>query len=152
MALKLKEGYDKNPMDIYSPKFTGRKLRFDPTTVDPKEYIKFKALGFKIFICDECGSGECYSDCMEEIKTDVKKVAGTKQVAYVDDKDVETILDNVEGSEPTKGTEVVEEISDMGKELADLNLKELRELYPDIKSISREDFIVQVLKLETDEK
>ena len=62
--LKLKKEIDiLNKHSIFIHKSRGRKIIFDPQTVEQKHYAKYKALGFNIFRCEECGFDTCFGDC-----------------------------------------------------------------------------------------
>lgn len=67
--LVLKDTVDmNNAIVIFVPKNRGRRLSFDPKKVDQKDYPKWKAMGFTIFRCSECGTDRCSGDCIKDPK------------------------------------------------------------------------------------
>lgn len=75
--LKIKEEVDiNNPIVIFVPKNKGRRLTFNYSKVDEKDYPKYKLMGFNIFRCSECGTDTCFGDCSEPIT----KVTKTEEV------------------------------------------------------------------------
>lgn len=66
--LKLKDEIDlNNKLTIFVHKSRGRKLVFDPKEVSETDYPKYKALGFNIFRCKNCGTDTCFGDCNVQI-------------------------------------------------------------------------------------
>lgn len=108
--LRLKDEIKKEGKDvvIFLPRSRGGKTIFFIDT-DPKEYIKYRNLGFDIFVCNTCDSDKCIG-CIDEPIEDI-------------------IEDN-----------------ELDFDYEELSLKELRLLFPDIKAVSKIDFINKIEK------
>lgn len=109
--LRLRDDIKKAGKDvvIFFPRSRGGKTIFFIDT-DPKEYIKYRNLGFDIFVCNTCDSDKC--------------------IGCVIDEPIEDIIEDNESN----------------FDYEELSLKELRLLFPDIKSVSKKDFINQIKK------
>ena len=121
--LILKEEIKKRNEDvvIFPPRSRGRRMVFKIDT-DPSEYPKYKKLGFNIFRCSVCNSDSCYG-CGDIVKDEENL---SKNDLYVETgEDILTSPNN--------------EI-----DISFLSLKELRELYPDIKASSKLKFIEKI--------
>jgi hypothetical protein len=120
--LKLKDEIKNNPIVIFVHRSRGRRLKFNPLTVSPSDYPKYKALGFDIFRCDSCETDVCFGDCgiikttvLRDAKIKVDKVVPpTKKVSKNEDKDPqEDAIDRFQ----TIQKEVNDYTGDKGKKL-----------------------------------
>lgn len=148
--LKLKDEIRDRGEDviIFVSKQRGRKLRF-PIDTDPKDYPKFKRLGFDIFRCTECLETSCYGD-----HTQVIKVDGVDAIIHESIEPGESNMElkqNIEEFEKNSKTAYIEatddEVTDYIEndlEYDKMSLKELRELFPDIKDTSKKGFIEKI--------
>lgn len=109
--LRLKDEIKKVGKDVvlFLPRSRGGKTIFFIDT-DPKDYIKYRKLGFDIFVCNTCDSDKCIG-C---------------------------------GDEPIEPTEDIIEDNELNFDYDKLSLKELRLLFPDIKAVSKKDFINKI--------
>lgn len=147
--LELKKEIQEAGQDviIFVSKQRGRKLRF-PIDTDPSEYEKFQKLGFRIFRCSECKLESCGGDC-ESIA--VEDVVETKEEFTFEDSTEEksaykeqtpTDINSKTEQAEIEDTPTEEEGEDINYE--DLSLKDLRELFPNIKDTSKAGFIDKI--------
>lgn len=91
--LKIKDGVDvNNPIVIFVPKNKGRRLTFNHSKVDEKDYPKYKLMGFNIFRCTECGTDTCYGDCQSD-KNIIEEIKPTIEIIELEE-DLEITLDS----------------------------------------------------------
>lgn len=119
--LKLKDEIKERGEDVVI--YRHRKRLVFPIDTPVEDYPKWQNRGFNIFRCIECNSMDCNGDCtVEDVYTSP----------------IEDLNDNVEDM-------YTEEISDEKEQEYDMfTLKELRLFFPDIKAVSKKDFIRQI--------
>lgn len=121
--LKLKDEIKERGEDVVIYKHRSR-LVF-PIDTPEEDYPKWQSKGFNIFRCVECNSMDCSGDCTFK----------------------EEVTEEISNDKVVEGTvkEVTEEISDEIEQEYDMfTLKELRSFFPDIKAVSKKDFIRQI--------
>lgn len=101
------------------------KMEVFPWNTLPSEYMEYRAKGFRIFLCSECGREYC-----KHLNKDFRK-----EEVIENEKTIEDIVFSPLGLEDEKLNEV---------DYNEYTLKELREMFPDIKSVSKEGFINQI--------
>lgn len=139
---------------IFVSKQRGRRLKF-PIDTPEEEYPKFKKLGFNIFRCSGCKSEDCFGDCGEDINQKIKDKYTTKEEKQEQKlkeefenkptvQDLVKLFDgnSVEKEEPKE--EVTPSDTKPVTNYEDFTLKELREMFPNIKSVSKQGFIAQI--------
>lgn len=125
--LKLKEEIKQRGEDVVIYRHRSR-LVF-PIDTPEEDYPKWQSKGFNIFRCVECNSMDCTGDCI---------------VKDEDTTPLEDLNDKVEDVH-------TEEISDEKmKEYDMFTLKELRLFFPDIKAVSKKDFIRKIEELKNE--
>lgn len=124
--LKLKEEIKQRGEDVVIYRHRSR-LVF-PIDTPEEDYPKWQSKGFNIFRCIECNSMDCTGDCI------------------VKDEDTTPLEDSND-----KTVDNSAEISDEKvKEYDMFTLKELRVFFPDIKAVSKKDFIRQIEELKNE--
>lgn len=133
--LKLKEEIKQRGEDVVIYRHRSR-LVF-PIDTPEEDYPKWQSKGFNIFRCVECNSMDCIGDCTVE----------DEYISPLEDPNDKTVdIHTEEISE-----EITEEISDEKmKEYDMFTLKELRLFFPDIKAVSKKDFIRQIEELKNE--
>lgn len=146
--LRLKEEILERGEDviIFVSKQRGRKLRF-PIDTDPKDYPKFAKLGFRIFRCDECGLDSCVTGC--PLETSNKDSNETINEMIRDEVEETMIKLEEDVSFIEEDNDTLNQIEDMVVDYVEdqyesFTLKDLRELFPTIKAVSRKEFIRQI--------
>lgn len=134
--LKLKEEIKARGEDVVIYKHRSR-LVF-PIDTPEEDYPKWQKKGFNIFRCVECDSMDCSSDCTGEYATPledsndaVSDAALLNKVEAAFSAELEKYVDIFKGDESKQ---------DYDK----MTLKELRVAFPDIKAVSKKDFIKQI--------
>ena len=131
--LKLKEEIKERGEDVVIYKHRSR-LVF-PIDTPEEDYPKWQSKGFNIFRCVECNSMDCDGNCTKEEVTEEISSEVTEEVTEE--------ISNDKVKDVTE--EVTEEISDEKEREYDMfTLKELRLFFPDIKAVSKKDFIKQI--------
>lgn len=149
---------------IFVSKQRGRRLKF-PIDTPVEDYPKFKKLGFNIFRCTECKSEDCLGDCevtdinpaiVDKYTSKEEKAEKKMLEDYSDDTSIEDLAKDLDMFSDTSeeeldaiinGTDKVVETSEEGLiDYEKLSLKDLRELFPDIKDTSKAGFISKIPK------
>lgn len=125
--LKLKDEIKERGEDVVIYKHRSR-LVF-PIDTPEEDYPKWQKKGFNIFRCVECNSMDCSGDCtVKDIVEDIVEEISPLEDLNDKTEDVST-----------------EAISDEKEQEYDMfTLKELRSFFPDIKAVSKKDFIRQI--------
>lgn len=125
--LKLKEEIKERGEDVVIYKHRSR-LVF-PIDTPEEDYPKWQNKGFNIFRCVECNSMDCIGDC----------IVKDEDIAPLEDLNDKTVDIHTK------------EISDEKEKEYDMfTLKELRVFFPDIKAVSKKDFIRQIEELKNE--
>lgn len=164
LELKIEVKNANQNVVIYASKQRGGRLVF-PIDTPVEDYLRFKQLGFNIFRCSFCKSDGCIGNCnpetinkavQEKYTSKEEKEARAQVERYADNSSIDELAKDLDMFD-NKTDEELEEIINgtaaniniHGDEVVDVDyekysLKELREMFPNIKDTSKKGFITKI--------